>query len=57
LIFWRSKVTRVKLLAELVEHFLMFFVLGILENLQEFVVAPNAAKVFRRTGVLSIQAH
>jgi hypothetical protein len=50
-------VTRVKLLAELVEHFLMFFVLGILENLQEFVVAPNAAKVFRRTGVLSIQAH
>src|SRR5260370_19255282 len=27
------------------------------DNLQEFVVAPDAATVFRRTGVLSIQAN
>jgi len=35
----------------------VFFVLGIFDNLQEFVVAPDAATVFRRTGVLSIQAN
>ena len=51
------EVTRIKLPTEPVEHFLMFFVLGTLESLQEFVVAPDAATVFRRTGVLSIQAN
>ena len=48
---------RIKLAAEPVEHLPVFFVLGIFENLQEIVVAPDAAAVFRRTGVLSIQAN
>lgn len=38
-------------------HPLVFFVLGIFDSLQKFVVAPDAATVFRRTGVLSIQAN
>jgi hypothetical protein len=48
---------RIKLAAEPVEHLLVFFVLGIVDSLQEFVVAPDPAAVFRRTGVLSIQAN
>ena len=48
---------RIKLAAEPVEHLPVFFVLGIFNSLQEFVVAPDAAAVFRRTGVLPIQAN
>jgi hypothetical protein len=48
---------RIKLAAEPVEHLLVFFLLGIVDSLQEFVVAPDPAAVFRRTGVLSIQAN
>jgi hypothetical protein len=51
------EVARIKLVAEPVEHLLMFFVLGIVDSLQEFVVAPDPATVFRRTGVLSSQAN
>ena len=47
---------RIKLAAEPVERRLVFFVLGIFDSFQELVVAPDAATVFRRTGVLSIQA-
>src|ERR1700692_556436 len=49
--------TRIKLAAEPVERFLVFFVVGILDGLQEVVVAPDAATVFRRTGILSVQAN
>jgi hypothetical protein len=49
-------VARIKLVAEPLEHLLIIFVLRIFDSLQEFVVAPDAATVFRRTGVLSIQA-
>ena len=48
---------RIKLAPEPVEHLPVFFVLGIFESLQEFVVAPDAATVFRRTGVLPIHAN
>jgi len=48
-------VARIKPAAEPVEHLPVFFVLGIFNSLQEFVVAPDAAAVFRRTGVLPIQ--
>jgi hypothetical protein len=51
------EVAWIKLVAEPVEHLLVFFVLGIGDNLQQSVVAPNAAAIFRRTGVLSIQAN
>jgi hypothetical protein len=51
------EVARIKLAAEPVEHLPVFFVLGIFESLQEFVVALDAATVFRRTGVPSIQAN
>ena len=51
------EVARIKLAAEPVDHFLVFFVLGILDSLQEFVVAPDAATVFRWTGILSMQAN
>ena len=47
----------IKRVAEPVEHLLVFFVLGIGDNLQKSVVAPNAAAIFRRTGVFSIQAN
>jgi len=50
-------VARIKRATEPVERRLVFFVLGIFDNLQEFVVALDAATVFRRTGVLSIQAN
>ena len=53
----KIEVARIKLTAEPVEHRPVFFVLGIFDSLQEFVVAPDAATVFRRTGVLSIQAN
>ena len=53
----KIEVARIKLAAEPVEHLPVFLVLGIFENLQEFVVAPDAAAVFRRTGVLPIQAN
>jgi hypothetical protein len=45
----------IKLAAEPVERLLVFFVLGIFDSLQEIVIAPDAATVFRRTGILSIQ--
>ena len=48
---------RIKRAAEPVEHLLVFFVLRIFDSLQKFVVAPDAATVFRRTSVLSIQAN
>jgi hypothetical protein len=53
----KIEVARIKLAAEPVGHLPVFFVLGIFDSLQEFVVAPDAATVFRRTGVLSIQAN
>jgi hypothetical protein len=40
-------VARIKVAVEPVEHLLVFFVLGIFDSLQEFVVAPDAATVFR----------
>jgi hypothetical protein len=49
----KIEVARIKLAAEPVEHLPVFLVLGIFDNLQEFVVAPDTATVFRRTGVLS----
>ena len=48
---------RIKRAAEPVEHLLVRFVLGIVHRLQQFVVAPNAAAVFRRTGVLARQTN
>jgi hypothetical protein len=51
------EVARIKLAAEPVERLLVFFVLGIFDSLQEFVVAPDAATIFRRTSVRSIQAN
>jgi hypothetical protein len=50
-------VARIKLAADPVEHLPVFFVFGIFESLQEFVVAPDAAAVFRRTGVFPMQAN
>jgi hypothetical protein len=50
-------VARIKLAAEPVGHLPVFFVLGIFDSLQEILVAPDAATVFRGTGVLSIQAN
>ena len=45
----------IKLATEPIEHLSVFFVLGIFNSLQEFVVAPDAAAVFRRTGVLKLR--
>ena len=53
----KIEVARIKRAAEPVEHLLVFFVLRIFDSLQKFVVAPDAARVFRRTSVLSIQAN
>jgi hypothetical protein len=54
----KIEVAWIKLTPEPVEHRPVFFVLGIFDSLQEFVVvAPDAATIFRRTGVLSIQAN
>ena len=48
---------RIKWLAEPVKHLLVRFVLRIVQGLQQFVVAPDAAAVFRRTGLLTGQAN
>ena len=48
---------RIKRAAEPVERRPVFFVLGIFDSLQESVIAPDPATVFRRTGVPSIQAN
>jgi hypothetical protein len=45
----------IKLATEPIEHLPVFFVLGIFNSLQEFVVAPDSAAVFRRTGVLPLR--
>jgi len=50
-------VAGIKWTAEPVEQLLVFWVLGIVNSLQEVVVTKDAAAVFWRTGVLSIQAN